>query len=676
MSKILTRPGVGAVLVFIISFVIYLQTMAPAVPFIDGGELSTVCATLGIAHPTGYPIFCLIGYIFAHLPIAEHVVLRLNIMAAFFVALGSGGMVFLVSELYLYWFNRKRVKPPVQKGKKGALKQTDVAPVVDEARRMESVAAGIFAGLAMAFSATWWDTSSSIEVYPLHCFMLPIVLTFFFRMLRLEKEKFGKESILFALTLGLSFSNHMTTVLLAPACLYMYFAANGFKRPSFVHIGKLAIPFFVGLLPYLYLPLRASQYPLMDWGHPTDLHSFWKHFTGGQYSIMMFTKDAPSKNWPYFWAKYPEEFTFLGIILVVCGLYALLKSSGRGKAHLLPFVVLFFFGCLLWSMNYDIVDIDTYFLTAYVASGITITFGAVWLLGLIRKKINADLSTLLIGATLVFSMIQIFQHYTEVDQSGNYFVEDYTKNMLNSLPKDAIIFNSISDASSAWDFWGSGAFYFQHIEHIRPDIFVIDGAMMRDRPWYYSYLRQRFPEVLKRAEPELDAFMHELVLFDRGLPYDTLHMGELYRNFTEALISRNLDRPIFLSPDGILRRDPLFAPSFRPFPSGLSYRLLQQDSVFEVPLPTIQWNDKNYRSRSYYTDNARFLQALPLADRAQFLATHGRIEEAKKFLDLALRFEPDMSFDIEKLHGRDKDVAIQTNENFSRYEALRKRLGK
>src|SRR5580765_7791920 len=122
MQKFFSRPVFGAFFVFLVSFIVYLQTMAPSVPFIDGGELATVCATLGIAHPTGYPIFCLIGYLFAHLPIAEHIIVRLNIMSAFFVACGSGAMVFLLTELYLYWFNKKKRRAPQQKGKKATAK--------------------------------------------------------------------------------------------------------------------------------------------------------------------------------------------------------------------------------------------------------------------------------------------------------------------------------------------------------------------------------------------------------------------------------------------------------------------------------------------------------------------------------------------------------------------------
>jgi hypothetical protein len=674
MQKFFSRPIFGALAVSLISFIVYLQTMQRSVPFIDGGELATVCATLGIAHPTGYPIFCLLGYLFAHLPIAGQVILRVNMMSAFFCALGSGAMVFFISELYLYWFNKRKAKLTQQKGKKVVAKPLASEEIITDEKRKESIAAGIFAGLAMAFSATWWDTSNSVEVYPIHCFLVPIILTFFFRMLRLEKEKFGKNSILFAFTLGLSFSNHLTTILLAPACLYMFFATYGFKKNTFIHIAKLAIPFFLGLLPYLYFPIRASQFPLMDWGHPVDLHSFWKHFTGGQYSIMMFTKDAPKMQWPYFWGKYPGEFTIAGLALVLAGIWALFTSLGRGKAHLLVFVILLFFGCLLWSMNFEILEINPYFLTAYIASVITITFGIVWILQQAKGNIQRQFVPAILATGVIFSGIEIFAHHKEVDESGNYFVEDYTKNMLRNLPKDAIIF------TSAWDFWASGAFYYQLVENIRPDVFVIDVAMLHDRPWYFNHLKQRFPEVMKRVEPELSAFMVHLVRFDHDPNYDKTPEGgeglsRTYQVFTEALVSKNFDRPLFLSPEVLSERN-FFSPSYKIYPAGLAYQLLPHDSTFDVPLPVIEWHDQNYRERSYYTDHSRSLQAMALVDRAKLLIKQSKIDEAKKFLDLALSYKPDMNADIEKLHGRDKETAYQTNSQFANIEEMRKALGK
>src|SRR5207248_9598605 len=118
-----------------------------------------------------------------------------------------------------------------------------------------------------------------------------------------------------------------------------------------------------------------------------------------------------------------------------------------------------------------------------------------------------------VTATIVVILLVVFEissNYSEVDESGNYMVEDYTNNILRNLPLHAIIF------STQWDFWVSGAFYYQIVEKVRPDVLVIDKAMLRDRPWYFAELQQRKPEVFARVKPEMDAFLRYLWAFDRG----------------------------------------------------------------------------------------------------------------------------------------------------------------
>src|SRR4249920_3151898 len=72
----------------LIAFSVYLMTLAPTVWFIDSGELASVATTLGIAHPTGYPLFTIIGHLFSMLPIGTSEIYRLNLMSSFFCALG------------------------------------------------------------------------------------------------------------------------------------------------------------------------------------------------------------------------------------------------------------------------------------------------------------------------------------------------------------------------------------------------------------------------------------------------------------------------------------------------------------------------------------------------------------------------------------------------------------
>ena len=76
-------------------FIIYLITLAPSVVQIDAGELAAVQATLGIAHPTGYPLFTLIGYLFSKLPLPFSTILQLNILASIWCA--SAVVIFILA---------------------------------------------------------------------------------------------------------------------------------------------------------------------------------------------------------------------------------------------------------------------------------------------------------------------------------------------------------------------------------------------------------------------------------------------------------------------------------------------------------------------------------------------------------------------------------------------------
>jgi hypothetical protein len=58
------------------------RTIAPG----DSAEFVLASATLGIPHPTGYPLYTLLGKLFASLPFGT-IPARVNFMSAFFAAL-------------------------------------------------------------------------------------------------------------------------------------------------------------------------------------------------------------------------------------------------------------------------------------------------------------------------------------------------------------------------------------------------------------------------------------------------------------------------------------------------------------------------------------------------------------------------------------------------------------
>src|SRR5215472_17615206 len=80
-SNLLGWTGAG------IALLVYFLTANPSVTFTDSGELAAVATTLGIAHPTGYPLFTLLGHLWTKLPLPLSPVGKMNLFAALCTAL-------------------------------------------------------------------------------------------------------------------------------------------------------------------------------------------------------------------------------------------------------------------------------------------------------------------------------------------------------------------------------------------------------------------------------------------------------------------------------------------------------------------------------------------------------------------------------------------------------------
>ena len=85
------------------SFALYVRTLAPSVLSTDYAEFQTLFYTLGMTHPTGYPVHVLIGRIFTLIPIRS-IAYRANLSSAFFAAV-------VIAEIYLivYLLGRRRI---------------------------------------------------------------------------------------------------------------------------------------------------------------------------------------------------------------------------------------------------------------------------------------------------------------------------------------------------------------------------------------------------------------------------------------------------------------------------------------------------------------------------------------------------------------------------------------
>ena len=74
-------------IIFLVSFLVYYDTMAPTVSFWDCGEFIATSHTLGVPHPPGSPLFLIIGRVFSMIPFSPDIAFRVNLISVFVSAL-------------------------------------------------------------------------------------------------------------------------------------------------------------------------------------------------------------------------------------------------------------------------------------------------------------------------------------------------------------------------------------------------------------------------------------------------------------------------------------------------------------------------------------------------------------------------------------------------------------
>ena len=98
-----TRKGivehVYELLSFLLPFVIYARSVSSEPASWDTAELQAVPYLLGIAHPTGFPFYTLLGWAYSHIFIFGTVAYRLNIFSSFWVATACYGGYLVSREL-------------------------------------------------------------------------------------------------------------------------------------------------------------------------------------------------------------------------------------------------------------------------------------------------------------------------------------------------------------------------------------------------------------------------------------------------------------------------------------------------------------------------------------------------------------------------------------------------
>lgn len=606
---------------------IYILTMAPGVIHIDSGELSAVASTLGIAHPTGYPLFTLIGFFFTKLFFFTSKIHSLNILSALYTV---GGFIFLVKINQLILKNLQ-YQPKIEKKQK---KKIVTENVLSETK---TTILSIIGGLTVAFSKTFWTQSTSVEVYSLHILLISGAIYFFLKAYFINQthgsilsEKISIYWLVFAFILGLSFTNHLTSILLIPGLAYLFFTRFGFNKTSLTKIFIMLIPFVVALSLYIYLPLSASNNPAINWGNPVTWENFKRHIMGWQYQSWIFSStESASKQFKYFIDIFPAEFAYIGLLLIILGIFELYKSNRK----ILVFYIILFVTCILYSINYDINDIDAYFLLAFISAGLISTAGYLFLLKRFFKTDEKNYYLM-----LLIPLFILILNFEKVNQSNNTQYQEYTEAVLQSADKNSIIISYL------WDFLISPSYYLQFVEGKREDVAIIDKELVR-RSWYFNQIKKNYPIIHQRTKDLVEEFLPELARFERNENYNAQILEKYYREIIKSYIIRNInDHSIYLTPEMVsneLKNGWLILPdSLRVIPDLFMFKVIKDTLYKPLNLKDYSINFRN--DNSYYTETLKNLIITTHINRALYELQYGYKENAKILVDKVRKINPEV----------------------------------
>ncbi len=545
-----------AFLTFLIPFSFYFVTTNPWVTFTDNGELIGVCVRLGIAHPTGYPLFALLGYLWHLLPLPFSLSFKMNLLAAFWTSISS--LFFFLANLFFLQILEKNVFP---KGNNSSISVF--------LKSFNIIIISFISTLTYSFSRTIWGEATSLEVYSLQLILFNLFFWFSFKFIYLENEL--KILIILSFILGISFSNHLTTILIVPSFLFLLFFPSAknkivFSVPKLKFIFLLIVLMILGLSVYLYLPLRSMQFPEFNWGWVSrSFDKFLYHVSGKQYRVWMFSSsEAISTNLTKFLSILPFEFAYFGLIVVLVGLFFLIKK----QRYLVVFLLLSFLSCLFYTLNYQIHDIETYFSLSLIVLFFFFTAGVYYFWIKFGK----------IGYIFILVPISlIFLNYKENDDSQNNLVITYTKNIIDNLEPNSIII------SAQWDYFCSAFWYLQRVENYRTDIVLIEKELLR-RTWYPEQLRRWYPQVIERSKKEMQDFITQLELFESEKPYDPQLIQFYFEKLLKSFVEKNVDdRPVYVTFDILQNElDSRAFAEYEKIPKGFAIKLSKTFETIET----------------------------------------------------------------------------------------------
>ncbi len=231
---------------------LFILGAAPDITWLDSSELAAAAFGLGVAHPPGHPLPSMLGhFLLTWLPLGS-IAFRCTLASALAMGIAVCALVWVATWLFdsvaAAWAG-----PGL------------TAPSRGNRVRLALIAAGLF-----AVTPAVWTQAVRVEVYATQAGLALVALALLGRWLATNRPAPLAAA---GLTAGLALSNHhmQALALLVPMAVVVAAKSLHQRRRIVLWAGFVAL----GLLVWLYLPLRAAKDPLVNWGHPDSLGRIW-----------------------------------------------------------------------------------------------------------------------------------------------------------------------------------------------------------------------------------------------------------------------------------------------------------------------------------------------------------------------------------------------------------------
>jgi hypothetical protein len=357
---------------------------------------------------------------------------------------------------------------------------------------------------------------------------------------------------------GLCLGNHLTSVLSVILIAAFVFYRKEYRKEIF----RYAAVFLLGFSVYLYLPLRSSGGPFLNWGAPESFSSFMKVLSREAYghsldlvSRTVSLREVYVPHLKHLAGYLAGEYTppLFGItVLVILGAFVKRFSEIR----LLPALLFLLSGpffLLMAKMPVNPHSLAIVEVSYVLSEAMYLLLFTVSLAFLFFGKEKARIRALVI---IMFSALGIFlgiKNYRVLDMSDNRLAYCYASDMDKSLnPDSVLIMRRDHPLFSLW--------YFQYTGECLNNIIIISKGLMSAQ-WYREKIKEDYPDF------ELPEIFTDDESFIAAIISDSLKTG----------------RDIFMTPAVLAELSEKFRNRYLFKPNGLAFIYQKPEYVYKRP---------------------------------------------------------------------------------------------